>query len=78
MKRYEIVWEIFNECARNQMRDVFIEEASIPDLEQFVRSRHKDRELNIEKTVDGDGDIIFDISSAGMHERYTFTEIESE
>ncbi len=60
------------------MRDVFIEEAFIPDLEQFVRSRHKDRELNIEKTVDGDGDIIFDVSSAGMHERYTFTEIESE
>ena len=26
MKEYETVWEIFNECANNQMRDVFIDE----------------------------------------------------
>ncbi len=76
MKKYEIVWEIFNECARNQMRDVSIEEAYVPDLEQYIRSRHKDRALALTKTVAEDGDVIFDVNSAGMHERYTFTEIE--
>lgn len=25
-KEYETVWEIFNECANNQMRDVFFDE----------------------------------------------------
>ena len=29
MKEYEIVHEIFNECANNQMRDVFFEEAEV-------------------------------------------------
>ena len=41
-KEYEVVHEIFNECANNQMRDVFFEEAQIDDLEEYVRSRHKD------------------------------------
>ena len=31
MKEYEIVWEIFNQCANNQMRDVFIEELEIEE-----------------------------------------------
>ena len=33
MKEYEVVHEIFNECANNQMRDVFFEEVMIEDLE---------------------------------------------
>ena len=33
MKEYEVVHEIFNQCSGNQMRDVFIEEAEIADLE---------------------------------------------
>ena len=33
MKEYEIVHEIFNECANNQMRDVFFEEAEVEDPE---------------------------------------------
>ena len=32
MKEYEVVHEIFNECANNQMRDVFFEEVAL--LEQ--------------------------------------------
>ena len=26
MKEYEVIWEIFNKCPRNQMRDVFVDE----------------------------------------------------
>ena len=49
MKEYEVVHEIFNECANNQMRDVFFEEVALDDPEQYIRSRHKDRELKIER-----------------------------
>ena len=45
MKEYEVVHEIFNECANNQMRDVFFEEVALDDPEQYIRSRHKDRVL---------------------------------
>ena len=31
MKEYEVIWEIFNKCPRNQMRDVFVEEVEIAD-----------------------------------------------
>ena len=40
MKEYEVVHEIFNECANNQMRDVFFEEVALDDPEQDIRSRH--------------------------------------
>ena len=33
MKEYEVIWEIFNKCPRNQMRDVFVEEVEIADPE---------------------------------------------
>ena len=29
MKEYELIWEIFNKCPRNQMRDVFVEELEL-------------------------------------------------
>ena len=55
MKEYEVVHEIFNECANNQMRDVFFEEVALDDPEQYIRSRHKDRELKIEREDLEDG-----------------------
>ena len=75
MKEYEIVHEIFNECANNQMRDVFFEEAEVEDPETYVRARHKDKELHLEKEVREDGTIVVDIESAGLKQRYSFTEI---
>ena len=32
MKEYELIWEIFNKCPRNQMRDVFVEELELPQF----------------------------------------------
>ena len=75
MKEYEIVHEIFNECANNQMRDVFFEEAEVEDPESYVRARHKDKKLHLEKTVQADGSGVIDIESAGLVQRYSFTEI---
>ena len=41
MKEYEVVWEIFNQCPNNQMRDVFIEELELADPEQYVKEKFK-------------------------------------
>lgn len=75
MKEYEAVWEIFNQCANNQMRDVFIEEIQTEDPEQFVKAKFKGKEVQYEKTALADGTIVFDIVASGLKQRYTFSEI---
>ncbi|MDD7739909.1 MAG: hypothetical protein PUJ62_07550 [Lachnospiraceae bacterium] len=75
MKEYEAVWEIFNQCANNQMRDVFIDEIRIEDPEEFVKQKFKDRDFQYEKIIQADGTIVFDIVTSGIKQRYTFTEI---
>ena len=75
MKEYEAVWEIFNSCANNQMRDVFFEELELEDPEQYIIEKLKDKELKYEKSVHEDGTILFDITTSGIRQRYSFTEI---
>ena len=75
MKEYEAVWEIFNSCANNQMRDVFFEELELEDPEQYILAKFKDKELKYEKSVQEDGTIVFDITTSGIRQRYSFTEI---
>ena len=75
MKEYEAVWEIFNSCANNQMRDVFFEELELEDPEQYILEIFKDKELKYEKSVQEDGTIVFDITTSGIRQRYSFTEI---
>ena len=41
MQEYEAVWEIFNQCANNQMRDVFIDEVKTDDPELFIKDKFK-------------------------------------
>ena len=45
MKSYETVWEIFNLCANNQMRDVFIDEIETDDTDAYVRNKFKDKQF---------------------------------
>lgn len=75
MKCYETVWEIFNQCSNNQMRDVFIEEVEIEDIEVFLRNKLKGKDVTMEKMVKEDGTIVYDILASGMKQRYSFTEI---
>lgn len=75
MKCYETVWEIFNQCSNNQMRDVFIQELEIEDIDVFLRNKFKGKEVSFEKTVQPDGTIVYDILASGIKERYSFTEI---
>ena len=75
MKQYEGVHEIFNECANNQMRDVFFEEVMIDDLEAYIRGKHKDRDLKLEREELADGTILYHVNTSGILQRYTFTEL---
>ncbi|MCD7813379.1 MAG: hypothetical protein LUH20_04890 [Lachnospiraceae bacterium] len=75
MKRYETVWEIFNQCPNNQMRDVFIDEIEIEDTEVFLKNKFRGKEVTWEKTVQPDGTILYDIVASGIRQRYSFTEL---
>ena len=75
MKSYETVWEIFNECANNQMRDVFIDEIETDDIDGFLERKFKGKEVTFEKQVLKDGTIVYDIMASGIRQRYSFTEI---
>jgi len=76
-KEYETVWEIFNKCSNNQMRDVFFDEVILEEdkLEEYIRSRIRDRELTLKRTVAKDGSIIYDIDASGIRQSYSFTDI---
>ena len=50
-KSYETVWEIFNECANNQMRDVFFDEIETDDTDAYVKGKFKDKQITFEKSV---------------------------
>lgn len=75
MKCYETVWEIFNQCANNQMRDVFFDEIETDDTDAYVKNKFKDKQVTFEKTVLENGTIVYDINASGMKERLSFTEI---
>lgn len=74
-KEYEIIWEIFNSCPRNQMRDIFIEEAEVEDPEEYVRKKFEGKEVSYEKTLLNDGSIVFNILTSGIKQRCSFTEL---
>ena len=74
MKEYELIWEIFNKCPRNQMRDVFVEELELEDPEEYIRNKFKGKEVSYEKTVLEHG-TIFDITTSQIKQRCSFTEI---
>lgn len=75
MKCYETVWEIFNQCANNQMRDVFFDEIEIEDPEKFIQDKFKGKDLTYEKEELADGTIIFYINASGIRQKYSFTEV---
>ena len=73
MKEYEVVWEIFNLCSNNQMRDVFIEEIETIDPEEYVKQKFAGEEVSYEKTTLENGTIVFDIMTSQIKQRMSFT-----
>lgn len=75
MKNYETIWEIFNKCPNNQMRDVFIDEVEVSDTDAYIRQKFQDKNATWEKSVLPDGTIVYDINASGILQRFSFTEI---
>ena len=75
MKEYEAIREIINQCPMNHSRHQLIEEISCEDPEEYIREKFRGKEFTYDKTVMKDGSIVFEIMTAGIHQRYTFTEI---
>lgn len=76
MALYEVVREIENSCARNQMRDVFFEEIETDDPLEAVRSLLKDErgaELSLEQHDAESLTVYADCS--GVVQRFLFTKI---
>ena len=75
MKRYEVVREIANSCARNQMRDVFFFEAETDDPAEWVRREIKGAEVNITAETNARGEVTIFAESTGLFQKFLFTEL---
>ena len=75
MKEYEVVREIQNLCGNNQMRDVFFEEIQTDDPEAWVRSLLKDKAVNLTVDVPGPGKVNIFAVTAGLSQKFLFTEL---
>ena len=74
MKEYEVVHEIFNECANNQMRDVFFEEVECDDPAEYVKSVLKGTDIQV--TAQGSGDsVTIHAVCDGLIQKFVFTRI---
>ena len=71
MKEYEIVWEIFNQCANNQMRDVDFQEVSVEDTDAYIRALEPRAKIQREDLADGT--VVYHTDTAGLLKRYSFT-----
>jgi hypothetical protein len=69
-----MIREIFNNCSGNQMRDVEISTVETDDVEEFVRVFLDDPEASVDRHVEPDGAIIYDIVKSGLRQRYGFSE----
>lgn len=75
MKTYEVVFEIFNECANNQMRDVFFEEVDLEDPQRYVLAKYEGKPLEWEREDLEGGVVIMNLNVSGIKQRYTLTPI---
>lgn len=74
MKRYEVIWEIYNKCSGNQMRDVFFEEIETDDPTAYVSNRFKGYHISVVQNASSD-ELVFEIEADELHQRMTLTEI---
>ena len=75
MKQYELVREIQNLCANNQMRDVFFEEIETDDPLEYVKSLVEGKQVNLSVDRKANGDLTIFVESAGMSQKFLFTEV---
>ena len=75
MQSYEVVREIENQCANNQMRDIFFEEIETDDPVGWLRAYVKGKQ--VEMTVDEkqNGDLTVFVESGGVTQKFLFTKL---
>ena len=78
MRTYELVREIPNACKNNQMRDVFFQEISCQDPEQYVRGLFSGQqcEFDVQRRENGEETVL--VKTGGIYQRFLFTPIEDE
>lgn len=72
-REYEMVREIQNLCANNQMRDVFFDEVETDDPVAYVRALVKGKDVALEFDVREDGAMTVWVQSAGVTQKFLFT-----
>ena len=75
MKEYELVREIENQCANNQMRDIFFSEVETDDPVAYVRSFLKDENAVLTVDIPGPGKVNVFADTSGMIQKFLFTQI---
>ena len=75
MQSYEVVREIENQCANNQMRDIFFEEIETDDPVGWLRTFVKGKQ--VEMTVDEkqNGNLTVFVESGGVTQKFLFTKL---
>ena len=68
---YEVVYKIENNCKRNQMRDVFFEEAEIADPDQWIRQKAPNADIYDRENIPGG--IRYRVVAANMLSIYELT-----
>lgn len=73
VKTYEMVREIPNSCKNNQMRDVFFEEISCEDPEQYLRKLFSGQqcEFDVQRLENGDATIF--VRTGNIVQKFLFT-----
>ncbi|CDB88051.1 MAG: hypothetical protein PUC04_00050 [Firmicutes bacterium] len=75
MKSWEVVREIENQCANNQMRDVFFDEIETDDPVEWVRREVKGKQVELRADRTGEGRMTVFVESGGVCQKFLFTEL---
>ncbi len=75
MAEYEMVREIKNLCRNNQMRDVFFEEVTCDDPEEYVRSILHGAEIQTSADHGAQGTVTVHAVVDGLMQKFVFTPI---
>ena len=75
MKEYEVVREIENQCANNQMRDVFFDEVETEEPVAYVRDLLKGKDVTLTVDIPGPGRINVFADTSGITQKFLFTEL---
>ena len=75
MQSYEVVREVENQCANNQMRDIFFEEIETDDAVGWLRGFVKGRDVEMSVDKKENGDLTVFVTSGGVTQKFLFTKI---